>query len=310
MNPNKHIGNIASVNLCVENFSVTIPDELHHTCNLASIVAGRIGLDEVEKYAALTTHILDNGITLTRPPTAESAKHNNLLRTIGVGIQGYADLVAREWKVFTDLNLVDEFAEKLQYGCVKEGVRLAKIRGAYPAFKGSSWDTGEQIGRYIEQSVNSKDKWMQLQIEVNKYGVRNGQFTSPAPNTTTSVFMDAAAGALPVYGAFFYEDNTDGLIPITSMYLKENPLSYMRDVTTFKPWELTPFIGKMQSWIDTGISAEYIMDKNQKGFKAKWLWDTLESAWQNKTKAVYYIRTVKAGEKLVKSASDCPGCDG
>lgn len=310
MNPNKHVGNIYSVNLCTESFSVTVPDELQHTCNLASIVVGRVPLDEAEKYAALCTHILDNGITLTKPPTKASEAHNNLLRTIGVGVQGYADLVAREWVSYTNIPFAAAFYESLQMGCVREGVRLAKVRGAYPMFKGSSWDTGEQIGRYIGHSENRKEEWAELQSQVDEFGVRCSQFTSPAPNTTTSVFMDAAAGVMPVYGAFFYEDNADGLIPITSMFLKDNPISYMKDVTTFKPWELTAVMGEAQKWVDTGISAEYIMDKNQKGFCAKWLWDTLESAWTNKNKAVYYIRTVKEGEKLVKAASDCVGCDG
>lgn len=309
-NPNKHIGNIACVNLCTESFSVTQPDKLQHTCNLASLVAGRIDLEDIEYYAGLCTHILDNGIALTKPPTPESGQHNNLLRTIGVGIQGYADMIAKEWKVFTNLDFADDFSERVQLGCVKEGIRLAKIRGAYPAFKGSTWDTGEQVAQYVAQSKERKSEWEKVEQEIAEFGIRNSQFTSPAPNTTTSVFMDAGAGVMPVYGAFFYEDNTDGLIPVTCMHLKENPLSYMRDVTTFKPWELTKVVGQMQKWFDTGISAEYIMDKNQKDFKAKWLWDTLEAAWENGNKAVYYIRTVKEGEKLVKAASDCVGCDG
>lgn len=311
MNPNKHVGNIATVNLCTESFSVTIPNELQHTCNLASIVVGRVELDELEYYAGLVTHILDNGIALTNPPTEASKRHNETLRTIGVGIQGYADLIAREWKSFLDTDFAADVAERIQLGCVREGVRLAKIRGAYPAFKGSSWDTGEQVGRYIEHSKTRKEQWEEIDRGVKQYGVRNSQFTSPAPNTTTSIFMDAGAGTMPVYGAFFYEDNTEGLIPVSSMYIKENPLAYMRDVTTYKPWELPAVIGAMQyPWIDTGISAEYIMDKNQDGFNAKWLWDTIDNAWLCKNKAVYYIRSVKVGEKLVKAASDCVGCDG
>ena len=133
--------------------------------------------------------------------------------------------------------------------------------------------------------------------------------TSPAPNTSTSIFMDAAAGVMPVYSAFFYEENRDGVVPVTSMYLKENPISYSRDVTKFKPWDLTSMVGAKQYWVDTGISAEYIMDKNQEGFSAKWLWDTQESAWKNKTKAVYYIRTLKQGERLAKDEG-CVSCSG
>lgn len=311
MNPNKHVGNIATTNLCTESYSVTIPGKYQHTCNLASIVMGRVGIDEIEYYAGLTAHILDNGIALTNPPTEESRAHNETFRTIGVGIQGYADLIAREWKSFLDTDFAADIAERIQLGCVKEGLRLAKVRGAYPEFGGSTWSTGEQIGRYVEHSKTRKDEWEALNTEVQVYGVRNSQFTSPAPNTTTSIFMDAGAGVMPVYGAFFYEDNTEGLIPVSAMYIKENPVSYMKDVTTFKPWDLAAVVGAMQyPWIDTGISSEYIMDKNQPGFKAKWLWDTLQASWENKNKAVYYIRTVKVGEKLVKGAVDCVGCDG
>lgn len=306
-NPNKHVGYIPCVNLCTESFSVVIPDELQHTCNLLSLVVGRVELNELEEYARLGTRILDNGITLTNPPTEESKKHNNLLRTIGIGIQGYADLVARENKSFNDLQFAQDVAEIIEFGCVSESVDLAKERGAYPAFKGSDWDSGIRVGRF---KAEGKLDWDSVQNNINQYGIRNSQLTSPAPNTSSSIFMDAAAGVMPVYSAFFYEDNRDGLVPVTSMYLKENPLSYARDITKFKPWELTKVVGAMQKFVDTGISAEYMMDKNQDGFSAKWLWDTLEGAWKNKNKAVYYIRTIKKGERLVKDGDVCVGCAG
>lgn len=307
-NPNKHIGNIPCVNLCVESFSVVVPDKLSHTCNLASLVVGRIDVDELSKYAALTTRILDNGISLTKAPTKESAAHNELLRTVGVGIQGYADLIARENKGFLDTEFASAVAEAIEYGCVTESISLAKERGAYPAFEGSEWHNGNRIKGFIENG--GAYDWKAVQQQMDMYGIRNSQLTSPAPNTSTSIFMDAAASMMPVYSAFFYEDNRDGLNPVTSMYLKENPLSYARDVTKFKPWDLTRVVGAMQKWVDTGISAEYIMDKNQEGFSAKWLWDTHESAWNNNNKAVYYIRTIKQGERLIKDAADCVGCAG
>lgn len=305
-NPNKHVGNIPCVNLCTESFSVVVPDELMHTCNLASLVVGRIGLDEIQHYASLTTHILDNGIALTSSPVAESDKHNKLLRTIGVGVQGYADLIAREGKSFLNIEFASDLLENIQYGCVKESVRLAKERGKYPAYAGSEWDNGNKMKAYKEKG---KLDWEALEDQMNLFGIRNSQMTSPAPNTSTSIFMDAAAGIMPVYSAFFYEENRDGIVPVTSMYLKENPISYSKDVTKFKPWELPAVVGAMQYWVDTGISAEYVMDKNQEGFSAKWLWDTLENAWKSKNKAVYYIRTLKQGERLVKDEG-CVACAG
>ena len=308
-NPNKHVGNIPCVNLCTESFSVVIPDELSHTCNLASLVMGRIAVDEIIEYAALATRILDNGISLTNPPTNESNNHNSLLRTIGVGIQGYADIVARENKHFMDIDFANKVSEMIEWGCVNESINLAKERGAYPAFFGSEWDNGNRVNDFIKNSTSAFD-WKGVQEKIAEFGIRNSQLTSPAPNTSTSIFMDAAAGIMPVYSAFFYEDNRDGLVPVSSMYLKENPLSYARDVTKFKPWDLTKVVGAMQKWMDTGISAEYVMDKNQDGFNAKWLWDTIDSAWKNKNKAVYYIRTIKKGEKLVQDGDICVSCAG
>lgn len=308
-NPNKHVGNIPCVNLCTESFSVVIPDKLSHTCNLASLVVGRVAQEELVEYAALATRILDNGIELTNAPTKESNEHNNLLRTIGVGIQGYADLIARENKSFLDTDFVSKLSEAIEYGCVTESIKLAEERGAYPAFQGSEWCNGNRVATFIK-NANGEFDWQAVQEKIDLYGIRNSQLTSPAPNTSTSIFMDAAAGIMPVYSAFFYEDNRDGLNPVSSMYLKENPLSYARDATKYKPWDLTKVVGEMQKWIDTGISVEYVMDKNQEGFSAKWLWDTHENAWLNKNKAVYYIRTIKKGERLIKDSVDCVGCAG
>ena len=81
-------------------------------------------------------------------------------------------------------------------------------------------------------------------------------------------------------------------------------------MTKYKPWELTSVVAGLQKFTDTGISAEYLMDKNQDDFKAKWLWDTWDQAWKKKTKAVYYIRTIKKGEELVKDNGACVGCAG
>lgn len=310
MNPNKHVGYIPCVNLCTESFSVVVPDKYAHTCNLLSLVVGRIEMDELSEMAALATHILDNGIELTKPPIPESEAHNKSFRTIGVGVQGLHDLIAREYKSYNDINFITEVAERIQYGCVTKSIELAAKRGAYPYFKSSEWDNGNLTSHYKANSVCSDIDWEKVQQDIDKYGIRNSQMTSPAPNTSTSIFMDAGAGVMPVHSAFFYEDNKDGQMPVVAMHLKQNPLSYAKDITKHLPWDLTKCVGVMQKFFDTGISAEYMMDKNQPAFSAKWLWDTLEAAWQNGTKAVYYIRTIKKGESLVKDDAGCVGCAG
>jgi ribonucleoside-diphosphate reductase alpha chain len=309
-NPNKHEGNIYCVNLCVESFSVMKPDEYGHTCNLLSLVVGRIPMDELSEEASIAVRLLDNGIELTKPPVKESAAHNDRYRTVGVGILGLADIIAREGSSFMNSKFVTEVAERIMYGCVTGSIQLAKERGAYPAFKGSMWDTGEMIQKFHKESVCDDLDWPALQSDIDKYGIRNSQMTSPAPNTTTALFMDAGPSWTPVYSALYFEDNKDGPMPVVAMYLKENPLSYARNITKFKPWELTNTVAALQKFVDTGISAEYLMDKNQEDFKAKWLWDTWDQGWKKKTKAAYYIRTIKKGDSYVKDNDVCVGCAG
>lgn len=314
-NPNKHKGIIPCVNLCVESYSVVTTDKYSHTCNLASSVLGRCkDYNEIKDTAKLLVELLDAGIDLTSPPTACSSAHNNLFRTIGIGMQGYHDWLAKEWKDYYDKTEATKVAEYLQYGAVEKSIELAKEFGKYPAFEGSDWDTGVMFDKFKSRSVSPELDWDYLKTQCQKYGIRNSQLTSPAPNTSTSIFMDAAAGIPPVYSAFFREDNDNGKYSISCMHLKTNPLSYSRSFRTYDQGRLAETIGAMQLMIDTGISAEYLFDQNKEDFSAKSLYDTLTSAWKNKTKAVYYIRSIKKGETVEDllgiKEDGCVGCAG
>lgn len=309
-NPNKHDGVVFCVNLCVESFSNTKPDVYAHTCSLASLVVGRIAMDDLSNAASRLTRILDNGITLTKAPIKESQNHMNDYRTIGIGIQGLADIVAREWKGYSNTKFLAEVAERIQYGFVCESISLAKERGAYPKFKGSQWDTGEIFDRYITNSVCGDLDWSLLKEQCKLYGIRNSQGTSPAPNTSTSIFMMAAAGVMPPYAAYFFEDNKDGKTPVSSMFLADNPILYSYTMGEYYQADLTKSIGAMQPWVDTGISAEYVLDRNNPDVDALWVNDIYEKAWENGNKAVYYLRTIKQGEAVVETVDTCVACAG
>ena len=309
-NPNKHRGTIPCVNLCVESYSNFSADEYAHTCNLASIVAGRMTSDQdIIRHARLLTRILDNGIALTTSPISISEKHNNLYRTVGVGIQGLHDYLALNYLSFNNTKEITKLAELIEYGCVLESIALAEQRGEYPAFKGSEWDNGNQIAFFKRHSVANVD-WDELGRQMSIHGIRNSQLTSPAPNTSTSIYMDAAAGVQPVYAPFLMEDNSTGKFPVVAMHLKHNPLCYARTYPIMDHRDLVAAVAALQLFVDTGISAEYIFDRNKPDFTAKTLFDVIIRAWEKKTKAVYYIRSIKPGEKLEKAEEACVGCAG
>ena len=309
-NPNKHDGFIYCLNLCVESFSNTKPDVYHHTCSLASLVVGRIAVNELSNKASSLTRLLNNGMMITKAPVVESENHLRDYRTIGVGIQGLADILAREWKSYEDLDFITEVCERIQYGCVRESIQMAKEYSPYPKFKGSRWDVGDIFDEYHKNSVCPDLDWLEQKQLCKQYGIYNSQLTSPAPNTSTSLFMMASAGFMPHYAEYFYEDNKDGKTPVSSMYGKDNPIFYANSIGYFKQHKLTKAVGAGQKFVDTGISAEYVLDRNIHEVTAKDVSMLVKEAWKNGTKAVYYLRTIKVGEQLVKTDELCSSCSG
>ena len=309
-NPNKHDGFIYCLNLCVESFSNTKPDVYHHTCSLASLVVGRIAVNELSNKASSLTRLLNNGMMITKAPVVESENHLRDYRTIGVGIQGLADILAREWKAYEDLDFITEVCERIQYGCVRESIQMAKEYSPYPKFKGSRWDVGDIFDEYHKNSVCPDLDWLEQKQLCKQYGIYNSQVTSPAPNTSTSIFMMASAGFMPHYAEYYYEDNKDGKTPVSSMYGKDNPIFYANSIGYFKQHTLTKSVGAGQKFVDTGISAEYVLDRNLHEVTAKDVSMLVKEAWKNGNKAVYYLRTIKVGEQLVKTDELCSSCAG
>lgn len=315
-NPNKgddngHIG-IPCVNLCTESFSNVKPDELGHVCNLASLVLGNIkDFKELGKVAALTTRILDYGISLTNAPDEITESHNNRYRTIGIGLQGLHDHLAREYMNFRDLDYIREIAECVEFNAAMASVELAKRFGSFEAFEHSEWKNGNRVAHFVEHASGKYD-WAALQAAIDEFGMRNSQLTSPAPNTSTSIYMDSSASVLPVYDAFFSEDNKNGKLVVVAKFLKENPLGYGKTFPKHSATEIIDVVAELQKFIDTGCSMELIFDQRKENFNAKELYDAIHYAHSKGIKAIYYIRAIKKNATVdaTRAEEDCVACAG
>ena len=306
---NGHQG-IPCVNLCTESFSNVKADELAHVCNLASIVLGNIkDMKEMGKIAALTTRVLDYGISLTNAPDSITAGHNARYRTIGIGLQGLHDYLAREYLNFRDLDHIREIAECVEYNAILSSVELAKRFGSFEAFDKSEWKNGNRVAAFKEHASGKYD-WDFAQQQIDQFGMRNSQLTSPAPNTSTSIYMDSSASVLPVYDAFFSEDNKNGKLVVVAKFLKDNPIAYAKTFPKHTATEIIDVVSELQKFIDTGASMELIFDQRKENFKAKELYDAIHYAHQKKIKAIYYIRTIKKNAEINKEEAACVGCAG
>lgn len=317
VNPNKYDDDthgITNVNLCTESFSNVKSDTYGHVCNLASINLSNIDnvqtSDELATVSKLATKLLDYGIELTNNPDKITSDHNQKYRTIGIGLMGLHDHLAKEFKNYTSLDYIREIAECVEYNAVLQSAEQAKLLGSFGNFKNSMWKSGELIAKFNCSTTNVKYDWNFAQTQIDQYGMRNSQLTSPAPTTSTSIYQDCSASVLPAYSAFFSEDNKQGKLLVASKFLKENPLAYGKTFSKFDAKEIIDIVAELQSFTDTGISMELIFDQNRESFKAKDLWDAIHYAHQSKIKAIYYIRSIKKNETLTKQEADCVSCAG
>lgn len=308
---NKDSYGIVCANLCCESYSNVMPDTMAHVCSLASVnLANICNLKELASITKLTTKMLEYGLHLTKAPTDITALHLKTFRTIGIGMMGLHDYLAKHHMTYKNLDLISEIAEIIELSAAEESVVLAKRFGTFGAFETSTWKSGKQVNYFKAHSKTRIQQWENLQKNIDKHGIRHSQLTSPAPTTSTSLYQQASATFLPVYSAFFAESNKNGDLLVAAKYLKENPLGYGKTLAKFDAKEIIDIASAIQKFTDTGISMELLFDQNKDNFKAKDLYDAIHYAYESKIKTIYYIRSIKKNATLERAEESCLSCAG
>ncbi|MFM6197087.1 MAG: ribonucleoside-diphosphate reductase subunit alpha [Planktothrix sp.] len=318
-NPNQHEGYIPGGNLCQESWSNVKPGEEAHTCNLDSLNLANIESEELPEICEIAVRILDNTIEITNAPFEASKHHNQKYRTIGVGAMGLADWLAKRQLTYNHLTEISHLFEDIGFYCTKTSMELAKERGFYPAFNGSAWSQGKLIGakpvEWFLQHAQQKERWQQLSLDIQQYGIRNSHITAIAPNTSSSLVQGCTASILPCYSRFFYDKWAKGTVPIAPPFLRDHFWFYPEN-KSLNQQIVVKAVATVQQWIDTGISMElmfnlnegiYFPDEPDRAIKAKDIYETLVLAWKKGCKAVYYVRTVQR-DSFKEADDSCVAC--
>ena len=326
LNPNKHVGNVYSSQLCTEiiqntspstfveeednNGEVTLKYKMWDTvvCNLASINIAKVNTkEEMEEIIPISMRVLDNVIELNLFPIKEAKATAEQYRSVGLWFLWLAEYLATNKMMYDSKearDATDDLFENYAYHVIKASNDLSKERWAYPLFEWSEWSKGIILWKDEERfKANSKysDKRSELISDVQEKGLRFSYHMSPAPNTSTANVVWTTAGLLPIYKKYFvYTDNVAPSVNVAPKLSMENTWFYKEYVNMKMP-EVIDMIATTQKWIDQSISFEWIIDPANTSPKD--LYNYYMQAWKWGIKTVYYVRSMTLDVKECASCS-------
>lgn len=193
-NPTPEIAAIESTNPCGEQ--PLLPFE---SCNLGSINLSRmikqqgqkftIDWEKLERTTRLATRFLDDVIDMNRFPLPEIRDNTLRTRKIGLGIMGWATMLEYleiPYDSEEGVELAKRVMSFIRESAERESLALAKVRGVFPAYKGSIW-------------------------EKKNLPVRNATLTTIAPTGTIGIIAGpTSSGIEPNFLLCYFRNVLDG----------------------------------------------------------------------------------------------------
>ena len=232
-NPTPDLGEIESTNPCGEQPLLPYESCVLGSINLARFYRGGvIDYDRLKTVARLAVHFLDNVIDVSEYPIAEIEKITKLNRKIGLGVMGWADLLALMSIPYDSeeaLELAEVVMEFISQESLEASVDLAKQRGPFPRWFQES----------IYSSENSKESALRFEPEPGPIlrKRRNATVTTVAPTGTLSLIADCSSGIEPIYSIAyrrlsFENESLNFVHPLFEQYARKHGFYSEELITT------------------------------------------------------------------------------
>ena len=239
-NTQAHAGVVHSSNLCTEILLNTSSDEVA-VCNLGSInlawhiQGGRLDVEALRATVATAMRMLDNVIDINFYPI-EAARRSNLRhRPVGLGIMGFQDALHKLGIAYASEEAVafaDRSMEHIAYAAILASAHLAKERGRYPSYEGSTWERGlmphdtlelleKERGERIDVDRGASLDWTPVREAVRRYGMRNCNVLAIAPTATISNIVGVSQSIEPDYRLLYTKSNLSGEFTVVNHFLVE-----------------------------------------------------------------------------------------
>lgn len=241
-----HLGVIKCSNLCTEIMQYCSDNETA-VCNLASIslpsivirdflnnnsVSKKLKLDYRKLYRLTKdlvknlNYIIDNNYY----PDSQS-KYNNLHhRPIGIGVQGFADLLMILKLPFDSIESKEinkNIFKIIYYAALNESCELARIDGTFQSYKNSPYSKGIintshfSLEEKIENEMvnNLFLDWKNLKKKIKIFGLRNSLMTTVMPTVSTSQIIGNYDSIEPISNNIYIRRTISGEYIILNKYL-------------------------------------------------------------------------------------------
>ncbi len=191
-NPTPQLGMIEATNPCGEQ-----PLLPYDACTLGQINLSRFvnedrtdfDWERLRTMVHIGTRFLDDVLDMNEYPIEQVRITTRAIRRIGLGIMGFADALLDMgigYNTPEGNRAAEQVMKFVQEESDNASIELARVRGVFPAFKGSIYDRPGEIRP------------------------RNGARTTIAPTGTTAQLADCSSGCEPIFALTFAKNTIEG----------------------------------------------------------------------------------------------------
>ena len=238
--PQRHAGVVHSSNLCTEILLNTSDAEIA-VCNLGSINMlnhvrnGKLDEQLMGETVGIAMRMLDNVIDLNYYPVVQARNSNLRHRPVGLGIMGFQDALYELGIAYSSdkaVDFADRSMEIISYHAILSSSMLAKERGTYPSYQGSSWSKGllpidtveimaAERGEPVLMDSKCNLDWAPVREHIKLWGMRNSNTMAIAPTATISNIIGVSQSIEPTYKNLYVKSNLSGEFTVINTYLVE-----------------------------------------------------------------------------------------